>query len=356
MEDNKRNIKVFWILTILFWLVIGSIDMYINYQRGYNQPENFVGELISISLGLSMSLLIGILFRKLNLFQKNINIIIIFASGISIFSGVAWHFLDYLLSIPIFGIDPIIGGFKALTIPGYLKIFLRNSLIFLSWSGIYIGTIFYKDRTFEKLLKEKAILMSENTQLKMLRYQLNPHFLFNSLSSLRSLIRTDKDKADEMLTQISEFLRFSLNTHDQIVVPVYKEVEMLEAYLKIEKVRFADDLTFEIKIAPLAEDFPILAFLLQPIIENSIKYGMKTSRMPLKIGVTAEVINNKVLLNIMNSGYWLNNKDMDKAGLGLENIKNRLNQAYPNTHTFNIIKADDLVNVQIEIIEEGDYE
>nr|WP_253916456.1 MULTISPECIES: histidine kinase [unclassified Lentimicrobium] len=190
----------------------------------------------------------------------------------------------------------------------------------------------------------------------MLRYQLNPHFLFNSLSSLRSLIRTDKDKADEMLTQISEFLRFSLNTHDQIVVPVYKEVEMLEAYLKIEKVRFADDLTFEIKIAPLAEDFPILAFLLQPIIENSIKYGMKTSRMPLKIGVTAEVINNKVLLNIMNSGYWLNNKDMDKAGLGLENIKNRLNQAYPNTHTFNIIKADDLVNVQIEIIEEGDYE
>ena len=326
--------------------------MYVRYQRGYDQPKNFIGELISIFLGLSISLMIGILFRKLELFQKNIIPIIIIASSISISSGIVWHFLDYLLSIPIFGIDPIIGGIKHLSISGYLKLFLRNSMIFLSWSGIYIGAILYNDRTYQKILKEKAILVSENTQLKMHRYQLNPHFLFNSLSSLRSLIKTDKNRADEMLTQISEFLRFSLNTRDQILVTVAQEIETLKAYLKIEKIRFAEDLIFDIKITPLAEDFPILAFLLQPIIENSIKYGIKTSQMPLKIHVQATIKENKLLIHIKNTGHWVNNKDKNKKGLGLENIKKRLNQFYPEKHIFKIIKTENSVEVQIEIIEE----
>jgi len=186
----------------------------------------------------------------------------------------------------------------------------------------------------------------------MLRYQLNPHFLFNSLNSIRALIDEDKRNAKNMITELSEFLRYSLISKNYSDVPLIDEIEAVKHYLSIEKKRFEEKLNIKIKIDPLAEDYPVLSFLIHPIIENAIKYGMQTSSLPLKIYVGAKVRNNRLLIEVRNSGKWIEaqgNNNLPSTGIGLKNVQLRLQNAFPNSHSFKIEKNKNDVCIKIEI-------
>lgn len=221
--------------------------------------------------------------------------------------------------------------------------------LYVSWSVLYFGIKLWFDLSEEHERAEKASLLARSSQLEMLRYQLNPHFLFNTLSSLRALVSVNPVKAETMITKISEFLRYSLIDSENEEVPLEKEIEVIKLYLDIEKVRFGDNLIIEFEIESAAEDYPIPIFLIHPLVENAVKYGMKTSKEALQIKIAAKVESDILIISVSNTGQWVEQPHLNGSGKGFENIKKRLSISCPGNHTFEVIKNEDSVVIKLSL-------
>lgn len=239
--------------------------------------------------------------------------------------------------------------FRDTTLTDIIVGIARDNVVFIGWSGLYFGIKFWMEWVSQKEETDRALLLARNAQLEMLKYQLNPHFLFNTLSSLRALTSKENVKAKEIITKISEFLRYTLIEINSNEVPLSKEIEVIKNYLDIEKVRFEDELQVDFKIDPNTEDYPVPIFLIHPLVENAIKHGMQTSPIPLKIVISAKMIDNRLNVNVFNTGKWIERREKDSTRRGLENIKRRLQIYSPNEHEFQVIKNNDSVQVNLSL-------
>ena len=227
-----------------------------------------------------------------------------------------------------------------------------NYPVFFGWSILYFGIKFRNQSVLERDRAEKANHLAQTAQLQMLRYQLNPHFLFNSLNSIWALIDEDKKASKEMVSELAEFLRYSLTSKNYSDVPLRQEIEAIRHYLSIEKKRFEEKLEVEFDIDPEAEDFPVLSFILNPLVENAIKYGMRTSILPLKIIITAKVRNHSLMLQVSNTGKWVTPVEKENGsgtGTGLQNIRLRLENAFSGKSGFEIGQSEDVITATIVI-------
>ena len=179
----------------------------------------------------------------------------------------------------------------------------------------------------------------------MLRYQLNPHFLFNTLNAINSLISTDEpDRAQKMIIQLSQFLRYSLDNNPEMKIKLEREVEALMLYLEIEKTRFGDrlELTFEIDEETNSAAIPSL--LLQPLIENSMKYAIAKSENGGKIQLRAHTDQEQLTLELSDSGTGSkleSSKILSSGGrgIGLKNTVDRLKAFYGSEFSFELIPS-----------------
>jgi LytS/YehU family sensor histidine kinase len=192
----------------------------------------------------------------------------------------------------------------------------------------------------------QAHALAQQAQLEMLRYQLNPHFLFNALNSIRASIDEDKARAKQMVTEFSEFLRYSLTSSDKANIPLGEELAAIRNYLAIEQIRFEDRLEVQFEIEAKAEDVRIPGFLIHPLVENAIKHGMNGDA-PLRLRIAARVNNGALHVEVANSGHW--HKHGNGTGIGLRNVEQRLQQLFPDRSRFAIAEADGWVRATIEI-------
>ena len=229
----------------------------------------------------------------------------------------------------------------------------------LVWSSLYFGLNYHYRLIQEKLLHIDAVRLSHQAQIKMLRYQINPHFLFNTLNAISTLVLQDnKGKANGMLVRLSTFLRFSLDNDPEKKVALYEEIKATMLYLEIEKTRFEERLTVDLKVEESAEKALVPSLLLQPLIENAIKYAI--AKMPegglICINVVTDAEHIKLCVydngpgvdkslqkglddsvdksSELNTDYSNNKKE--HRGVGIQNIKDRLNVLYPNQHHLKI--------------------
>ena len=226
------------------------------------------------------------------------------------------------------------------------------SLLLFFWSAVYLLAKFWEAWQSQTINAENSYLLAQNAKLQMLQYQLNPHFLFNALSSIRALIRSSPKTAENVISKLSEFLRYLLINRDLQEVPLKNEIEVAKHYLSIEKLRYNDNLQFHFTIDTLAEDFPVSTYLIQPILENAVKFGMETSNKPLVLKMVADVSGNTLQLEISNTGKWIKPKSGHRkqgTSTGLDNIRQRLNTLYPGQHNFNTFEKNGHVCVQITI-------
>jgi LytS/YehU family sensor histidine kinase len=186
----------------------------------------------------------------------------------------------------------------------------------------------------------------------MLRYQINPHFLFNTLNAVSTLVlRGSKEKANGMLIRLSTFLRFSLDNDPEKKIRLYEELKALMLYLEIEKTRFEDRLTVKFEIEPHTEVLLVPSLLLQPLVENSIKYAIGQMSSGGLIEVTAKCLNGCLQMDVADNGPVQDNAYLDvktdtkgqtassHTGIGVQNIVERLNVLYPSNHRFKIIRG-----------------
>ncbi len=219
-------------------------------------------------------------------------------------------------------------------------------ILLILWSVLYFGIKAWIDLRITKERSEKALLLAQQSQLQMLRYQLNPHFLFNSLNSIQALIYEDPECADRMLIKLSEFLRYTLRNQERLLIPLAEEVKIVEEYLSLERVRFPDRLRYSINVSDEAAEREVVAFILQPFIENAIRHGMKSSPEFLEITVNASITNRKLTIEIKNNGEWIDSED---EGIGIRNVFERLQNAFPGQYSLNISKDKGFVCVNITI-------
>jgi len=259
---------------------------------------------------------------------------------------VAFDLLKNLLNIPGGG-DLIISLTKETSFMFFYRYLSYYTILLFGWSTLYFGIKFWMELNEEVKRSGKVKLLAQEAKLQMLRYQINPHFLFNSLNSIQALMNHDTKVADKMLTQLSDFLRYSMIADDGIFVHLKREIEIIEKYISIEKIRFTKNLYYQIEVSNNVLDKEILCFLLQPLVENAIKHGFKTTPQELYIVISAYQEKSWLYIIIKNTGKWID--DVAKSGKGINNVKERLENAYPDNYDFIINENEGWVTVTIKI-------
>lgn len=210
-----------------------------------------------------------------------------------------------------------------------LNFLIYFAMVFIIYTYYYVNQI--REAEERRVQLETQLL---NTRMKMLTSQLHPHFLFNTLNSISSLIEIDPKSARDTIADLSDFLREILYNSDEKFITLEKELNVLEYYLNIVKMRFSDHLIVEEDIDPKLKSCKIPAIILQPIIENSIKHGYSYDHTKLTIKISAYCEQKFMLLKIENNGKLLteNLSTLLIKGVGLSNLNERLLNLYENKH------------------------
>lgn len=327
---------------ILGWAGLSVISFF-SLNLWYNQPEStyLIHNVLQSIIGIVVSWPMRHIFQKIWHYPLTKRLIYI-AFNVLFFSLI-WTIVRVYL-------------FVAMTSEGHVWLdfggwYYASMFIFMCWAALYHGLKYSmlsqrhhkalikaeQQRRNEQLQKLKAQSETKEAQLKMLRYQLNPHFLFNTLNAISSLIQYQDTKlANTMLINLSEFLRYSLDNNPKQQVTVAEEIEMLQLYLKIEKVRFDQRLTVNIDISDDALIAKIPSLLLQPLIENSIKYAITPAINGGCISIIGYCENKQLVIKVSDSGKGFQHQQQLFSGIGLSNTVERLETLYGNNYSFNI--------------------
>lgn len=349
--QGPRTRRLIYIILLCGWLLYSLNDAFNKEQFSNPEVSMLLGIFLSFVAGIVTTLLLFYIYDRLKIEQYSYLKIVLFASLISPVAAVFRLFFDLLISIPLWGIE-LVDSVLSYPLAAYIDGLIFHSLIFMVWSIFYFGIHISIDLFIVRQRAEEERLKAKNAELQMLRYQLNPHFLFNSLSSLRYLISDNPKKAEEMVSKISQFLKFILTGNQSLKIPVNQDIQALKNYIEIEKFRYGSRLEVEFDIDPKAENFLIPVFLIHPVIENAIKYGMDTSQMPLRLHISIAGGENCITIKIRNSGTWVSKAKLmrpEGSGTGLKNVQNRLDHHFPNAYEFLIDKNDHDVCVTIVI-------
>ena len=309
----------------------------------------FVFENIQLSIALTDSLTTTIIFifiafslwypvnymkvekrSVLNLALSNFLIIII--------TSLFWLFSSYFV---ITSLLPDYEMFYSSTLLWRLTV---GTLIIVIIIILNYAFIFYTNLTEKAISESKFNLLITEAELKSLKYQINPHFIFNSLNSISSLTISNPEKAQEMSINLSDFLRKILAGNDVKKISLNEELKNIELYLKIEKVRFEDRLEFKLNLSEECKNMLIPNMILQPLIENCIKHGVYESSETISINLSCEQKNNYLEINISNN-YDSTFANKNSQGIGLQNINSRLKLIYNKPNLISIKKRDSIFTV-----------
>jgi len=223
-----------------------------------------------------------------------------------------------------------------------------RAAVFAGWSFLYfVFRLIYESDDLRNRLAE-ALAHHRETEVQMLRAQMNPHFLFNALNAIATLLGKS---GSELIRSLTSYLRFSLDHGADAFVPLGTEYDAMRDYLAIEKSRFRDDLEVECHIDEAARPVAVPGIILQPLVENAIKYGRETSELPLKVRVKVSRRDaSAVQIDVRNTGYWTEPVQREKSShLGLKNLRRRLELLYADRHRFEIKDESGWVAVNIHI-------
>jgi len=227
-------------------------------------------------------------------------------------------------------------------------------MIFLCWAAFYHGIKYYQllqseheallhfaaENKEEQLKRSRAETFAQEAQLKMLRYQLNPHFLFNTLNAISALVVSRSSaNANTMIMQLSNFLRYSLENDPIKRVTLEEEVRALRLYLDIEKTRFADRLELEFDVDPAAHGIKIPSLLLQPLVENAIKYAIAPAEKGGEISVFSKLDGEHLVIEVKDTGAGIegdHHSMVSGPGIGLKNTVDRLSAFYGDNYVFEL--------------------
>lgn len=342
--SNKN--RAFWNLQSAGWagaLVLRGASVLAN-----GQPVSFfVPILISAVTGYSISLLLSVIYRyvieKRPLVTWSTTLLAV-VIGSAVYAYIdAWVLQTIRQSAEETAFTSLLLGAMYI-----------DTILLAAWSALYYAINYFvrAEEQADQMLRLEA--QATSAQLTMLRYQLNPHFLFNTLNSISTLVLLKQtEQANAMLSRLSSFLRHTLINEAEAKVTLAQEVETLKLYLDIEKMRFEERLRTSFEIDPAAEKGMVPSLLLQPLVENAIKYAVTPKEDGADITVSAQLVGEKLRIIVSDTGPGLQPGQQDSSlstGVGMANTRERLMQAYGEDQRFeHFVRASGGFEVLIEL-------
>ena len=344
---RRRGPSGYLLLNVGGWLLFGAAVM-IGWLEQYPWEVVIAITPAYILIGFLLSLLLGLAYDRLGVGPASFGRALAISVAGSYAAAVPWtvafyYYLHFGASI-IHSV--IVGAPSSLSFPPdwILDGTLDNSLPLLGWSLARLGLQYNTALREQREQALRAVAAARDAQLRMLAYQLNPHFLFNTLNSIRALINEDRQRAREMVTALSGYLRYAMVERPLHVALLEEEVESVRGYLAIEKVRFEERLDVRVDVEPAALRCEVPAFLLNPLVENALKHGAAgTATAPLVVRVAARLVEpDRLMLVVENTGVWKGRGKTAPAagegddglpgGVGLANVRARLRALHPRDH------------------------
>ncbi|WP_293452797.1 histidine kinase [Phenylobacterium sp.] len=247
------------------------------------------------------------------------------ATLLSVAGGFAYSYLNYIvfyMVAPLWKMEPLTPISLAFTASMFFW-------TFISWCALYFAIRYEEDLKEKNLRLVSTQALAIDAQNRMLRYQINPHFLFNTLNALSSLILArENDRAERVVLSLSSFLRHTLEKELPDKSPLFEEIEAQRQYLLIEQARFEDRLNYIEDIPAELRDALAPSLILQPLVENAVKYGVARSTAPVTITISAAAQDGRLRLSVADDGGQGEGQAPPKLGLGLENVRRRLDLIY----------------------------
>ena len=320
---NTRSVSVYFGL----WALIAGVHFSIFYFIYYfpieaSMADSLIFNGLFCCVGVSMWYIVRYSIPD----QKNIwNVVFNHLSFLTL-TLVVWIGISYTILNAIFSLNKVYMDLLVISIP-YRIIF---GIIFYTVIGLtYYLFIYYINLQEKGKVESRLRELLKETELNMLKSQINPHFLFNSLNSISSLTITNPDKARDMVIKLSDFLRYSVSHNATSFTTLEKEMANIRRYLEIEKVRFGDKLIFSFNLGMSCRAHQIPVMLLQPLFENAIKHGVYESIEQVSIAMDCEYKEGYLEISIVND-FDPHAHARKGTGIGLNNIRERLRLLYKN--------------------------
>lgn len=331
----------FWMLQIAGWTLITPL-LFLATRNAFSDPRQAVVlSAIRIVSGVAItSLILRPIYRRLRSGHWPLPVqgLIVFVLC-GLISSVDVKLSDALA-------DRLLGAGILKWAPGIGQgILYARWMLLLVWSLLYFGLSYWRSIQVQQMKLLETEAANRRAELQLLRAQINPHFLFNALNTTLAE-KEDPAKVELIVQALAEYLRFSMTQGDGLA-PLAVELEALQNYLRVEKFRFEEDLEIEIDVAPDAAGTPVPTSLVQPLIENAIKFGRLTSPLPLRVRIGARRDASQLHLEVANSGAWV--PEGSGTGIGLANLRRRLSLILGDAATLTTSVRDGWVHAAIRV-------
>lgn len=332
----KRN-KFYWIIQVICWSFVAFTS--VKYSELGNETLTFQATYfgVYVLLGLVVSHLYNYIHESYDPDQTTSQQFVVFPLLGSFTIGTIFAITDYIF----FNRNRLLIG--EISLFDLIYSIFDNIWLVIPWFLFYHLYRFvnvYEDRRQRVLTAEKMLKVVE---LENLKKQLNPHFLFNALNSIKALTISDSRQARDAIMQLSDLLRLSLNLGEQHKAMLSEELKLARDYLSLEKVRFDNRLQYEFHIQENISDILIISMSLNTLIENAVKHGIAKTKTGGKIIVSIFTIGNEITIKVCNTGQYNPQPKSNASGIGLDNLRKRLDLHYGSKASLNIVNENDMV-------------
>ncbi len=335
------------ILYLAFWIVVSIIYFFLlSYGNNINSDtaliDSIVFNLLLCGLGLGFWYPARFITFETNSVPK---ILIQHAIG-GIFATSLWLITGYFITINFFTII----GFYSFFISTLAWRFLTGFLFYSLLTSFYYLFIYYQEYRERALEESQLKTLVTEAELKSLKFQINPHFIFNSLNSMSALTTIEPERAREMILKLAEFLRYTLANNEKQKNVLLEELNNIKLYLDIEKIRFEDKFEYVENVTPECYDIPVPSMILQPLFENAIKHSVYESLKKITLQLDGKIENGYLKLSLQNN-YDSSIGSKKGTGIGLKNIASRLELLYNRSGLLEINKnsSEFIVNLLIPV-------
>jgi two-component system LytT family sensor kinase len=348
-EMKLSRKQIYWISQVTGWSFFIGINLFIISSIEELPWQRILVWIFLGVLGILFTHILRRIIRKNNWLSLPLKNTIPRILTSSIISGIIIYAL-------VFAASYVAGTFKQneYNLARFIGGVSNMSILVLMWSLIYFVIHYmenYKKKEIESLIWEAAV---KDYELKTLKSQLNPHFMFNAMNSIRALIEEDPESAKVAITKLSNILRYSLQMERMERVPLEDEVETVKNYLDLERIRFEDRLKYKIDIDRITNKIEIPPMMIQTLVENGIKHGIAKRTEGGEVQLKSKMITTssgpKLKIEIRNSGHFSEEQLKSSNGFGVSNTKHRLNLLFGDDAHFSIMNENgNTVLAEIEI-------
>jgi sensor histidine kinase YesM len=338
---NKKQ-NIYWTCQFIGWTLYAAINLFF-FKLSYNTNlKDILLFLIWLPLGITITHFFRLIVLKYNILKVSL----FFQIPLIIVSSLLMSILFFIINITI--VNLFSNASEPIDLIAATSKILSLVLIFIIWSVIYFGFHFFDNYKKTEIQNLRLEANSKEVELNKLKSQLNPHFMFNSMNSIRALVDEDPKKAKVAITQLSNILRNTLMMHKNRYISLEEELVLVKDYLELEHIRFEERLNFNFEIDPNTLSLNIPPMMIQTLVENGIKHGISKYPEGGNISIITQKTSVDFKIEIINTGQLLENNKPD-SGFGIANTTDRLELLFGKKATFSL-KNLDTKNVISEII------